>query len=57
MNERTKRLALSAVLGAALGGIVGIIWAGGLSTAMWPFGIAGAVIGVVIAATVRNPTR
>jgi len=54
MNERTKRLALSAVLGAALGAIVGIIWAGGLSSAMWPFGIAGAVIGLVIAATVRR---
>lgn len=57
MNERTKRLAWSAALGAALGGIVGIIWAGGLSSAMWPFGIAGAIVALVIAATVRNPTR
>lgn len=57
MSERTTRMALSMALGAALGAILGIIWSGGLSSSMWPFGLAGAVIALVIAAFVRNRTR
>lgn len=57
MSERTTRMALSMALGAALGAILGIIWSGSLTAAMWPFGLAGAVIALVIAAFVRNRTR
>lgn len=57
MSERTTRMALSMALGAALGAILGIIWSGGLSSSMWPFGLVGAVIALVIAAFVRNRTR